>query len=171
MTLFIFCGGPFSGKSYLSKQLSVEYGFSRVDLDEVKDELVGKNIIDEEVFRDQWDEVYEEMYRRIEKHLSNDETVVLDAANYARYERDLARKIGDKYGAKVVEILVDTPIEVVRKRWLENKKTKKRIDVSEDVVMKAREKIEFSEGKDSLIVDGNLSLESQMKQIYDKFLK
>jgi len=46
------CGIPFSGKSTLSKKIAEKLGFVRIDLDEVKTELLGQ-IMDEGVSQNQ----------------------------------------------------------------------------------------------------------------------
>jgi len=54
--LYIMCGFPFAGKSTLSKRIAEVKGFTRIDLDEVKVELVG-NAKEEDITQTQWDEV------------------------------------------------------------------------------------------------------------------
>jgi predicted kinase len=64
--LYILCGIPFSGKSVLANELVKRYGYTRIDLDEVKFQIFGKDITDSEIDQAGWDKIYQEMYRKIE---------------------------------------------------------------------------------------------------------
>lgn len=171
MTLFIFCGIPFSGKSVLSKKMSDEFGLVRVDLDEVKQTMLG-DVMDEDVSRAQWDDVYNEMYKRIEDNLKLGKNVVQDAGNFTRYERNLVAKIGEKLGARVVTVFVDTPVEVARERWLKNKQSLARFDISENSLSGGIAELEPPTPDGNVcVIDGVSPVADQIRQIHDKFLK
>lgn len=93
--LYIFCGIPFSGKSTLAKELAKRTGFTRIDLDEVKFGMFGKDITDFELQQKDWDVIYQEMYRQIKVALSSGQTVILDTGNFTKHERGLVRQIAD----------------------------------------------------------------------------
>lgn len=170
MKLLIFCGIPFSGKSVLSKELSGLYGLVRIDLDEVKKSLLG-DVADEEVSQSQWDDVYNEMYKRVEEGLKQGRDVVQDAGNFTEYERGLVAKIGKKYGAKVITVFVDTPVEVAKKRWMENKRSRLRFDISEESLSGGIGEMQPPSGTDVVVIDGMSPIDEQLKQFHDKFLK
>ncbi len=130
--LLILCGTPFSGKSTLAKELVKRLGFERIDLDEVKFELFGKDIKDVQIQKEGWDRVYLEMYRQIEARLQDGKTVISDTGNFTKHERGLVRAIGEKYGVEVITIFVDTPVSIAWNRLLENRKTKHRFDVADE---------------------------------------
>jgi len=130
--LYIFCGIPFSGKSVLSTELAKRLRYARIDLDEVKTDLFGKDVKDTEIEKSRWDSVYEEMYRRIDTALSNGETVIHDTGNFTKHERRLVREIGDKLGIHSITVFVDTPVTIARERWLTNRKTHERFDVADE---------------------------------------
>jgi len=127
--LYIMCGFPFAGKSTLSKRIAEVKGFTRIDLDEVKVELVG-NAKEEDITQTQWDEVYKNMYAQIESTLKEGKTVIQDAGNFTRYERGLVKAIADKLNLESTTIFVDTPLEVARSRWMGNKASKERFDIN-----------------------------------------
>jgi predicted kinase len=129
--LYIFCGIPFSGKTTIAKELEKAKGFKRIDLDEIKFSIFGNNIEDEQVDKDGWDKVYKNMYKEIEDNLKEGKTVVNDTGNFTKNERSLVKNIADRLGVETVEVFIDTPVEVARQRWMENKKTIKRFDVSD----------------------------------------
>ncbi|KKT33215.1 MAG: hypothetical protein UW20_C0004G0049 [Candidatus Woesebacteria bacterium GW2011_GWB1_44_11] len=107
-------------------------GYIRIDLDDVKFSLFGNDILDEKIDKQGWDKVYQKMYKQIEDNLKNDKTVINDTGNFTKHERDLVKEIADKLGLETIEVFIDTPTEIARQRLLENKKIKKRFDVSEN---------------------------------------
>ena len=129
--LLILCGIPFSGKSTLAKAISNKLGYKRVDLDEVKFELYGNNIKDEDLKQKDWDVIYQKMCQIIENLLKQGETVVHDAGNFTKYERGLVCQIADKLGIETKTIFVDVPKNIAYERLMQNRKTKARFDVTD----------------------------------------
>lgn len=130
-TLYILCGLPFAGKTTLAKELVKRFGFLRVDIDEIKHELGFGNKNDDELLQSEWNNIYQEAYKRVKNNLAAGKTVINDTGNFTRHERDVLRKIADTLGIRSMVIYLDIPVTVVKKRWLENKKTKERFDISE----------------------------------------
>jgi len=129
--LYIFCGIPFSGKTAIAKKLVEKCGFKRIDLDEIKFSLFGKDIRDEQIDKEGWDDVYKKMYKDIEDNLRQGETVINDTGNFTKHERSLVKDIADKLGIETVQVFIDTPVEIARQRLFENRETKLRFDVAE----------------------------------------
>jgi len=130
--LYILCGIPFSGKSTLASILAEKLNFVRIDLDDIKFELYGSQIKDEELEQKDWDKVYQEMYRRIENTLKKGKTVIHDTGNFTKHERNLVKMIADKLNIPTRTIFIDIPESIAYNRLLENRKTKKRFDVSDE---------------------------------------
>jgi len=59
--LYILCGIPFSGKSVLANKIVERFGYTRIDLDEVKFQIFGQSITDGEIDQSGWDKIYQEM--------------------------------------------------------------------------------------------------------------
>ena len=150
--LYILCGIPFSGKTTLAKELERRLGFFRIDLDDVKFELLGKDIKDENVKQYQWDKVYLEMYQRIEKALREGKTVVCDTGNFTKYERSLVKNIADKLGIETQVIFVDLPVTDARKRWVQNKENNNRFDITEKSFEEAVNEMEPPKDNENFIV-------------------
>jgi predicted kinase len=112
--LYIFCGIPFSGKSTLTKTLAKQKGYTRIDLDEVKFDLYGKDITDQELKQKDWDAVYQEMYKQIGAALKAGNTVIHDTGNFTKYERGLVRQIADRLGVETATVFIDTPKAVAK---------------------------------------------------------
>lgn len=130
--LYIFCGIPFSGKTLLSTKIEKELDFKRIDLDDIKVDLFGKEIKDSEINQDGWNKIYQEMYRRIEESLKKGETVLHDTGNFTLAERKLVKDIADKLHIEAITVFIDTPREVANERLLQNRKTNMRFDVSNE---------------------------------------
>jgi predicted kinase len=127
------CGISFSGKTTISKLISQIKGFVRVDLDEVKVEIVGPDLPDEKVTEPEWDQIYQSMYQKVKNALLSGQSVVQDAGNFTRYERGLVRAIVDNLGLEAITIFVDTPPSLARQRLLHNRQHQIRFDVSNEL--------------------------------------
>jgi predicted kinase len=129
--LFIVCGISFAGKSYLGNAIAERFGYRQVDVDDVKHRLFGPACRDDVLARGDWDEVYAEADRLIERFLSEGDTVVDASRNFRRSERRRAREIADRQAAGFVTIFIDTPVEIARQRLIDNRLHKSRRDVSD----------------------------------------
>ena len=130
--LYILCGIPFSGKTTLAKEIIKFPNFVRIDLDEIKFEMFGNGVKDSDINQEDWDKIYQEMYKRIENALKQEVNVVHDTGNFTKYERGLIRDIASKLNLETITIFVDTPKNVAYQRLLENRKTNQRFDVIDE---------------------------------------
>lgn len=128
--LYIFCGIPFSGKTTLAQRAVELLGYAWIDLDEIKFTLFGQAIQDQAIDQPGWDNIYQEMFRQIEKHLKANQTVIHDTGNFTKNERNKVRLIATKLGIDSLTIFVDTSVDVAKRRLLENRKSKARFNVS-----------------------------------------
>jgi len=129
--LYLLCGIPFAGKSTFAKKFSKEKGFSVVDFDEVKFEIFGREIKDEDLIQKDWDKVFQKTFQIIENLLKQGDSVIYDMGNFTKKERQKARDIADKLGIETITIFINTPYKIAKVRFLENKKFPKRFDISE----------------------------------------
>jgi predicted kinase len=129
--LIIICGLPFAGKSTLGRALSVKFGFLEADVDRTKVRLHGPEVRDADLTQEQWDAIYAETDNEIAACLKSGQSVVDASRHSRRAERDKARFVARNLNADFLTIYVDTPESVARERWLENKKTQARRDLSE----------------------------------------
>lgn len=160
-TLYILCGIPFAGKTTLAKELVKRLGFLRIDLDDIKFELLGKDIRDEDVKQNQWDKIYLEMYQRIEKALKVGKTVVHDAGNFTKYERELVRNIANKLSIETKVIFVYASVAEARERLIQNKETNKRFDITEKSFEDAVAEMESpAEDENFIVYDSSQPLEA-----------
>jgi len=129
--LYILCGIPFSGKSTLAAKIVDKFGSTRIDLDQIKDELIGREIIESQIDQKSWDRIYTEMYLRIGQALAAGQSVIHDTGNFTVYERSLVSKIASKLNIPFTTIYVDTSTEVAYKRLVSNRLTKSRFNISD----------------------------------------
>lgn len=127
--LIIICGISFAGKSTLGKAIAKRFGYAQVDVDDTKFDLYGPDTRDEDLSRSDWIRIYDETDKRVEGYLRSGRTVIDASRNFRKDERQLTRQIATKQKAEIVTIFVDTPEVVARKRLLENRKNKSRLDV------------------------------------------
>ena len=150
--LFIVCGIPFSGKTVLSKELAKVRGFIRVDLDEVKFDLYGRDVKDDDLEQKDWDLIYQEMYKKIRNLLKEGKTVVHDTGNFTKYERNLVGEIADKLGIDSYTVFVDTPKKIALQRMIENRRNNQRFDVTDANFESAVEEMEPPQKDENLLV-------------------
>lgn len=130
--LIIICGLSFAGKTTLADSICAEFGFPQVDVDVTMDDLFGPGVDDSELSHEQWVAIYRQTDARIAKHLRNGESVIDASRNFRKEERDGARHIAGSVGADTVVVYVDAPEWLVRQRWVEDRVTQARRDVSDD---------------------------------------
>ncbi len=129
--LFILCGLPFAGKTTLAKVLEERLGFARVDMDEINTRR-GVGLHGEAIVQEEWDRTYAECYRQLEQWLQAGQTVLFDAANFTKAQRDHLRTIATKHGASAQVIYLDVSESEAKQLWLQNRVTHQRYDVRDD---------------------------------------
>lgn len=144
-TLIILCGIPFSGKTTLAKFLESQNVGVRIDLDDIKFELLGSAVKDEEVTQEQWDTVYKKMYEIIETELHAGRTVIHDTGNFTKYEREQVKKIAKKLKLETKIIFLDVPTAIALERLEENRKIRTRFNISDKSFEDAVEEMEKPE--------------------------
>lgn len=132
-TLYILCGLPFSGKSTVAKKLIDRFGFAYISLDQINaDRGVGLEIEKTPITPQEWKETYAESYRNTEKLLKEGKSVIYDATNFTREQRDKLRAISTTCESQSKVIYVDIPASESRRRWQTNRESRSRFDVREE---------------------------------------
>jgi predicted kinase len=129
--VYILCGLPFAGKTTLAKALVERLGFARVDMDEINTRK-GVGLHGEAIVQEEWDDTYAESYRQLDQLLQAGQSVLFDAANFTKAQRDCLRTIAAKHGASTQVIYLDVSEAEARQRWLQNRITQQRYDVRDD---------------------------------------
>src|SRR5687768_7878376 len=92
--LFILCGLPFTGKSTLARNLAARIGAEHVEIDQINTER-GVGLDDAVIGVADWDVTYTVSFQLVERHLVAGHSVIYDATNYTREQRERLRAIAD----------------------------------------------------------------------------
>lgn len=131
VTLYLFTGISFSGKSVLARALAARLGAPRVDPDEVSHRL-GLGLAGEFLSDAQWAEIHAIAEAEAGAHLRAGRSVVYDTTAFTRAQRDALRDLATNGGAATQVIVVDTPRDIAFQRWLANERTRERPRVHPD---------------------------------------
>ena len=129
--VYILCGLAFAGKTTLAKALVQRLGLSRVSIDEINTAR-GVGLDNAWISPEDWDLTYAESYRQLGQHLRAGHSVIYDAGNFNRAERDKARAVAAHSGSGALVIYVTTPEPVARERWQRNRLAHERNDIRDD---------------------------------------
>ena len=155
--LYILCGYPFAGKSTLAQALEKKFGFKRIAMEKFyKDN--NKEIDLEKTYK-----IYQ---LQIEKSLKENQSVIVDTVAYNKQGRIDLQQLTKKYNAKTTVVYLDTPLQVVKKRWLQNKQTSKRHNVSEEEFDSIVNNFEIPTQEENVIV---ITPEMQNEDVYKLF--
>lgn len=117
-------GLPFSGKSTASRALADAMQCERVAVDEIMVKLPAGSTQEH-----MWLARYRIAHRRMEELLSAGETVVFDAVNHRRHQRDRLRRLARRCGTGIRFVWLDTPESVTLDRRHRNRTNPTRADV------------------------------------------
>ena len=126
--LIVVCGLSFAGKTTLATAIAKRFAYEQVDVDDTKVRLFGVTFEENSLDQEAWNRIYEETDREIQAHLAAHKSVVDASRNFKRRERDRARALAHRSGARVIVVYVDTPERVARQRMLANRCRPTRVD-------------------------------------------
>lgn len=130
--LFIVCGLPFAGKTTMSTGLARQMPNAvHIEIDRINTER-GLGINAAPISAVEWAETYRLAYERVDNALAAGNTVILDAANYSRAQRDVLRMHARRHGTESAVLYVDVPVIECRQRWLKNRSSRERYDVRDE---------------------------------------
>lgn len=129
--IYILCGLAFAGKTTLAKTLARLLDLPRVSIDEINSSR-GMGLQNAWITPEDWQITYAEAYRQLAEHLRAGRSVIDDAGNFTRAEREEVRAIAAQQNAEAFVIYVTTPASTARQRWLLNRVTHERHDIRDD---------------------------------------
>lgn len=154
-TLFILCGFPYSGKSYIAKQLLEHTDVIFVSIDDI---FYCQNFDwDSNTLPDahEWEQIFTESYEETKKALSEGKNVLYDSTNQTIVSRDKLRQIADSVDAGTKVIYVKTSLKDVWKRWEENQKSRSRSVVDKVLVQQTIDMFEEPTDDENVIIINN----------------
>ena len=133
-TLFIMCGFPYAGKSYVARELQQHVDIAVIAIDDIFkangfdwDTNVLPN-------NEEWEEIFNESYQLVKDNLRKGKSVLYDSTNQTIASRDKLREIATSAGADTCVLYIKTPIETVWKRWENNINNPQRSVVGRELV-------------------------------------
>lgn len=119
---------------------------------------------DDRVPDDAWAKIFQESYKKTLKYLEEGSSVLYDCANQDRASRDRLRAVAASGNFPTKVLHVDTPVEVVKQRWLKNKTSKERFDLPEDIFQSTIDTYEPpTSGENVMVYNQSVDLASWIK--------
>lgn len=133
-TLFILCGLPYAGKSFIAKELQKHTDIACVSIDKIFQEHGfnwNANLLPN---TEEWQNIFNQSYIETGETLSEGKNVLYDSTNHTSASRDELRKVSTSVDGTSYVIYIQASIETVLKRWEENQKNPTRPVVSRELV-------------------------------------
>jgi len=154
-TLFILCGFPYAGKSYVANILREEVTIELVSIDSIfyshKFDWDTNTLPNKE----EWQQIFNESYKKVKETLMQDKNVLYDSTNQTLKSRNKLREIATSVRANTKVIYIQSPAETVWKRWEENQKNMNRSVVSKKLVQATIDMFEEPTVNEDVIVIKN----------------
>lgn len=132
--LFILCGYPYAGKSYVARELIARTGIALVSIDDIFHARGFDWDTNRLPSAEEWAEIFDESYAQAQTSLKAGKNVLYDSTNHTRVSRDRLREVAHSVGAESHVIYVRTSIDEVWKRWEASAADKGRHVVRRDLV-------------------------------------
>lgn len=156
-TLFILCGLPYAGKSYVAEEVRKHADVVFVSVDE----LFHAKGFDWDANKlpdaDTWQRIFAESYDVVRAALNEGKHVLYDSTNHTVVSRDALRDVAHTVGATARVVYVRTPVETVWARWEENRQRPTRSVVSRELVEQTIETFETPTADEQVITIDNLT--------------
>jgi len=154
-TLFILCGLPYSGKSYVSSQIQQHSDIKVVAIDDI---LTARgfdwdtNVLPSAT---EWEQIFNESYEQVKDNLLQGKNVLYDSTNQTVVSRNKLRKVAEAVGADTCVIYIKTSTDTVWHRWEENHNNPKRSVVDKELVQQTIDMFEEPVESENVIIINN----------------
>ncbi len=150
-TLFIVCGYPYSGKSYITDQLVHDTGAVLVRIDNIfhsRGFEWGTNKLPNS---EEWRFIFEESYILTREALQKGRNVLYDSTNQTVASRDRLREVAQSVNANAAVIYIKSDIQTVLKRREESARLQNRHLVDEALVEQTVHEFEEPDERENAI--------------------
>lgn len=154
-TLFVLCGLPYAGKSYVAKQLHQKTDVEFVSIDDIFQECGFDWNVNKLPSVDEWQQIFNESYENTKVALKAGKNVLYDSTNHTVASRDMLREVAASVGGQTQVLYVKSAVETVWKRWEENQKNPIRTIVSRELVQSTIDLFEEPTENENLITINN----------------
>lgn len=155
-TLWILCGLPYSGKTYVAEQILKNTSVAFVSIDEIFKSRGFDWNINKLPSESEWKEIFDSSYKQAQKTLTDGLSVLYDSTNHTKESRDALRRVAQEVGAEARVVHVDVPVETVWKRWEENKVSNSRPVVDKKLVEETITSFEAPTEDENVLIIGNI---------------
>lgn len=163
-TQYLLVGFPYSGKTTLAYELIRKFGFTHINLDQLKWDVGYTEVGDDDVPDEAWEKIFKKADELLVKYLKEGKNVANEYAWITREWRDKARKVAKEAGFETKVIYLRVPDEEIRRRWQENSETKKRFHWPEEEFERIFNDFEeTTEDENVIYYDGSKSIEDWAK--------
>jgi len=150
-TLYIMVGVGFSGKSTLSKRIAEYKDAVLVSQDGIWLEKEKELNLIEDSDKD-WHMILNIAKQRIRDELAKDNSVVFDHVNLRHSHREVMGSIAKEFGARLIVVYLDTPLDIQKERQSKNKEIKERHDVKQEYLDEAIEELEIPQESENVFI-------------------
>lgn len=133
-TLFILCGFPYAGKSFVAEELRKHTDVVFVSIDTIFRAYGFDWDTNTLPNNEAWQKIFDESYEKTKEELIAGKNVLYDSTNQTIASRDKLREVVTTVGATACVIYIKSSAETVWKRWEENQKNQTRSVVSKELM-------------------------------------
>lgn len=133
-TLFILCGFPYAGKSYVANEVLKHTDAVLVSIDAIFHTHGfdwNTNTLPTE---EEWHHIFNESYEKVKEALKQGKNVLYDSTNQTIAGRDVLRDVAHSVEADAQVLFVTSSVKTVWERWEANQKNPTRSIVSKALV-------------------------------------
>lgn len=150
-TLFILCGFPYAGKSFVAIELKKSTDVIYVAIDDIFHRHGFDWNTNTLPNSDEWQNIFDESYEMSKIALQDGKNVLYDSTNQTRASRDKLHEVAGSVGAETVVIYVQCSPEMIWKRWEKSVTEKNRPIVSRDLVQMTIDQFEVPAEDENVI--------------------
>lgn len=133
-TLFIMCGLPYAGKSFIAKELQNHTDIVCVSIDKIFQESGFNWNTNSLPNAKEWQSIFNDSYVKTEGILAKGKNVLYDSTNQTMESRDKLREVATSVDGTCRVLYIQAPVETVWERWEDNLKNPTRPVVSRELI-------------------------------------
>lgn len=150
-TLFILCGLPYSGKTFVARKILETTPVAYVNIDDLFHTHGFSWTEGGLPNTSEWEKIFEESYRVTQDFLKDSKNVLYDSTNHTFASREKLREVAEEIGAETVVIYINVPVSTVWKRWEESSKNQTRPTINKNLVEATINSFESPRDTESMI--------------------
>jgi len=132
-TLFILCGLPYAGKSFIAKELQNHTDIVYVSIDKIFQEHGFNWNTNSLPNAEEWQSIFNDSYIKTVGMLAEGKSVLYDSTNQTIASRDKLREVSTPVDGMSCVLYIQAPVETVWERWEGNLKNPTRSVVSREL--------------------------------------